>query len=269
MYDRLEKRGQSVINHIYVSPIIQKFTLDGRVTIGKLENREELQRRVNNAIYTWLNENADFAVNIQKSSIYDIIHNFGGVESSNIYFTAVTPDKLITTWADDPDIQAVHPLLNGATSATLTAAYDTRIQEFISSAGYAQISATTGETNLGINERTTDSLPAPTTGIWNSTFGHPWYFEDVGHERVGNVTERSFYTELMKNVYDDLIAVELTDGTLYVESQYFKNIMYKLNNDLKQVIRTSMLDSEGNITGYSFKNEISQVQINLNYIFAS
>ena len=85
MYDKLEKRAQSTVRQIYISPIVQKFKLKGRVSIGKLEDRLQVRKKINNNIYEWLNDNADFSVNIQKSNISQLIDVEPEVVNSNIY----------------------------------------------------------------------------------------------------------------------------------------------------------------------------------------
>jgi hypothetical protein len=269
LYDRLESKGQSVINHVYVSPIVQTFNLNGTVKIGKLQDREKVKKTVNNYIYTWLNENADFAIKIYKSSIYDIIQGFSSVINSNVKFDAIYPDRIMTDWESDIDFVNGTSLITnvGVTSATVKGYFDTRISEYITSAGWANLSISAGENNLDINSRTTNTV---TGSVWKNNFEvGEWDVEDVGHERVSVVTERTFYTILMKNLYNDMININLSTGEKFVDSQYFKNITYKMNNDLKGIIRTRMKDSDGNIVNYSFKNEIAQIRINLDYVFDS
>ena len=41
--------------------------------------------------------------------------------------------------------------------------------------------------------------------------------------------------------------------------------MYKLHNDLLGAIRYGMINKDGDIYKYSLKNELAQVQININY----
>jgi hypothetical protein len=149
--------------------------------------------------------------------------------------------------------------------------FDTAIQNFISSAGNALLSAV-GDPDLLIqNETSISALSGSPAGIWNNQYGDVWYFENFGHVKSGNVTERTFYTEMMKEVYDNLstsqIAWTLNNGEDIRETQFFKNIMFKLHNDLIGAIRTGMINSEGNITRYSLKNEIVQIKINLEYTF--
>lgn len=100
MYNKLDKRAQNTVRQIYISPIVQKFKLKGRVSLGKLEDRVGVRKKINNNIYEWLNDNADFAVNIQKSSITDIIQNEPEVISSNIWIEPDRPSRLITTFEE-------------------------------------------------------------------------------------------------------------------------------------------------------------------------
>ena len=73
----------------------------------------------------------------------------------------------------------------------------------------------------------------------------------------------------MKDVYDRLTASGVVTPSLeaWGESQFFKNLIYKLHNDIVTVIGANMLYAEGNINVYSLGNEIAQVDIELSYEF--
>lgn len=287
MYTKLEKRAQTTVRPIYISPIVQKFKLKGRVTIGALEDRNTVRRKINNNIYTWLNENADFEVDIQKSPITDIISNeTKEVKSTNIYFEPVIPNPLITTLDSDPDI------LDGSapsTSASLINVIHSEITTYLTSAGFANpLSSQSQSTSalLSIYDipsvssatqvQSASTLPTSATtpaGIWNSpyingSFNDFWY-EYKSHLRVGYVSEYTFYNDLISNIYNSIKSNSYLDvtGEPYENSQYFKNLMFKLHNDIVQVIRTNMLDSEGNINIYSLGNEIAQVEVDLSYVY--
>lgn len=111
------------------------------------------------------------------------------------------------------------------------------------------------------------------TGIWNTPYASvalpDFWYEYKAHLRSGYISEYTFYNTLMKDIYDKLTASGVVTPSLeaWGESQYFKNIMYKLHNDIVPVIRTNMLDEEGNINQYSLDAEISQVEIDLSYQF--
>ena len=287
MYTKLEKRAQTTVRPLYISPIVQKFKLKGRVTIGALEDRNEVRRKINNNIYTWLNDNADFEVDIQKSPIIDIISNeTKEVKSTNVYFEPVRPVQLITTFASDPDIA------NGslpATSATLISTINTEINTYLTSAGFANVRSNETSANSSLlsiydvpsvsgatlvtSASTLPTSTSTTPGIWNNPYSDgnfpDFWYEYKAHVRVGNISEYTFYNTLIKNIYNAINTAGLLDvgSDPYEDSQYFKNLVYKLHNDLTPVIRTSMLDDEGNINIYSLGNEVAQVEVSLSYVY--
>lgn len=269
IYDKLYNKSILTIQHIYVTPFVQKFRLKGRINIGKLEDRVGLRKEINNEIYEWLNNNVNFETKIYLSDLYEIIQNYQEVKNSNLYFEPVVPTQLITTWESDNDfVDGVAT----STSAAVKNVFDTYINSYLTSAGFANLydinTTSATEDYLSLYETSASTLMGGSNGIWNNPYGTIWYYEHTGHVRVGSITERSFYTTLMKNIYDNLSTSYLTPGgNIFRDSQYFKNIMYKLHNDLVGVIRTSMLDTNGNIVNYSMSNEIAQIQTAMSYTF--
>jgi hypothetical protein len=112
-------------------------------------------------------------------------------------------------------------------------------------------------------------------GIWNNPYTDgsfvDFWFEYKAHLRAGYISEFTFYNVLIKNIYDDIADNSYLDsnGGAFEDSQFFKNIIYKLHNDISPVIRANMMDSEGNINQYSLGNEVSQVEVDLSYVYAT
>jgi hypothetical protein len=264
LYNKIKTRSQITTKTIYITPIIQKFSLKGTVRLGKLEDKESVKKKINNEVYNFLNEEADFSNKMYISEIYEIIQSFREVKNSDIYFEPIIPTKTITTWGSDED------MVNGtlpAHTASISAVYDNSIVEYLSDKGYAKIYSTLNpleiDESLDIDNITLSGSPV---GIWNSDFSNPYYFKDKQDKMVSGITERTFYTELMKNIYDGLGTGYLDiNSEPFRDSQYFKNIMYKMHNDILGAIRYGMISKDGNIEKYSLKNEMVQVQIGLNY----
>ena len=84
--DKLNERGQVTIKHVYVSPIIHNFDITGTIYVNSLYDKSSLKTQVEDAIYEWLDSNADFNVPIYKSNIIEIIEGFEGVKYANIKF---------------------------------------------------------------------------------------------------------------------------------------------------------------------------------------
>jgi len=281
MYDKLDSKAQMTVKHIYITPIVQKFKLKGRVTIGKLEDRSAVSKTVNNKIYEYLDEIADFNVRIDKSNITDIIQTETEVVDSNVYFEPIVPERLISTLSADQDIASTTDVSN---QSLLEGVVNTQIYDYLTNAGYARSRDTVSMSTsalLGIYEQSVTSAVTLNTsgttpeGIWNNPYtsssSSPYQFEDKTHYVVTKINEKTFYQTLMKNIYDGVSTAGVVDtgANSWEETQFFKNFTFKLHNDLAGAIRTSMIDSEGNITNYSLNNEIAQIEIDLSYLFSS
>ena len=83
-----------------------------------------------------------------------------------------------------------------------------------------------------------------------------------GHIRVANISERNFYEKFVKHFYDE---IQGTAGESFGNSNDFKSLFSRANQEMKYMIRSSMKDQSGNIVNYSFQHEIAQVISNLNF----
>ena len=264
--NKLDQRAQTTVRTIYITPFLQKMKLTGDISIGKLEDRVTIRKTINNRIYKWLDENADFNSKIYKSDVYDLIHNTVEVQFANIQFEPNRPEQMITSWELDPDTTTNS---DPSTSAVLIDAIKTEVYDFLSTAGNAAVSASGVDSSLLINEEFEGFLQAGTSGIASASYNpEKFVYEGKGHYVAGLVNEKTFYQELMANIYNACSPSWLDkDANVWRDSQYFRNVMFKLHNDLLPAIRTSIIDKEGDLTKYSLNNEIVQIEIDLNYVF--
>ena len=110
LIDDLDKRSQVTIRNIYITPVIQTMDVSGTVYIGQLEDKQEMERKVNNAIYKWADQNIDFNTPVNHSNIVDIIEAFPGVTYADISIVPNLPTPSTGNWSqtdprtDDNDI---------------------------------------------------------------------------------------------------------------------------------------------------------------------
>lgn len=97
VYNILNNRGMINVNHVYLSPFIQKFTIEGEVIVNDYADINEIERKINNSIYSHLNSNTDFQSKIYKSSIEEIINADKNVLYSNIEFKPVSDYPTLTS----------------------------------------------------------------------------------------------------------------------------------------------------------------------------
>ena len=280
--NELEKRSQITIKHIYISPIIQEFYLDGEVYINRLANQTETKIKINNVIYDYLNDNADFATEIYLSKITEIVESYPEVLYSNLKFK---PANIPSTYPiiegeviDDPNVS----------QADLTTEQKLLLDFYIASNMRVYLGLDDYYNNSDSRYwRLTDSDELTPPNVTNalsqdrysvaeyentSLSDPPWfnYYANTGgfltdervHFRNGAFTERSFYYDFMKNLYNDIKDNNLNG---YENTDNFKYLMVKLNNSMKKTIRNNMLDSNDNITNFSLKNEVAKIEIIANY----
>lgn len=84
MVDELTKRSQISVKNIYVSPIIHRFNIIGKVYVKSMYDKLQVQTEITNAIYEWADLNADFNVPIYLSNIIEIIENNSAVVNANV-----------------------------------------------------------------------------------------------------------------------------------------------------------------------------------------
>lgn len=84
--DDLNTRAQMNIKNIYISPIIHNFNFEGTVYVKALYDKEQLRTEINNSVYKWLDLNADYNKPIRESNIKEIIEKNPGVVNVNAKF---------------------------------------------------------------------------------------------------------------------------------------------------------------------------------------
>lgn len=80
----LTKRSQVNVKNIYLSPIIQRFNIEGDIFVKPLYDKEEVRREITNSLYQWFDINSDFNTPIYMSNIVDLIEDNTGVINTNI-----------------------------------------------------------------------------------------------------------------------------------------------------------------------------------------
>ena len=241
----LSDRSQVTVRNVYISPIIQNFELQGSVYVDPLYDKESLRVDINDEIYQWLNTNADFNVEIYRSKVMEIIESHAGVERADIEFV---PQTLGTNHY----VSGANETINRYTEyETIYDTINTRLNQFLTSA------VTQDDAQRDFDYQ----------GVDLQNYAYSWR---------NSITERYFYTNFVKAVYDDLVALV----PLFANSDDFLTVMNDIHKDLLFIIRHNMLDTYGNIAaetrngrhfkgGYSFGNELVKVDIVLGYEYKS
>ena len=247
--NKLSNKTEITVKNVYITPFINEFDLIGTVYVKKLSNINYIQKSVNNKIYEYLNINADFDTPIYLSNIAEIIESNSNVVYTDISFLPYdtsgvkfnfTYDEIITVV--DDDISSWIPV-GSETIEAIEEIYGNRINEYL----YTRTSFSYYETKE--------------------------IFQDLSYKYISetwsdNITERNFYNELCKNIYDDLktlAGVGVTNS--FADSVNFNNTVIKMRNSFDYFIKFGMLDTNGNIVKYSMNNQIAKIRIQLTYVY--
>jgi len=288
--DELAKRSQVNVKNIYVSPIIHRFNLVGTVYVKDLYDKMEVKRLVTNAIYKWLDANADFTVPLYLSNIIEIIESELGVIHANVklmpeditlgwnnknnfyydpnYLTNLTYQKFATQYAykyTEADIIKIASIVNSSLWTYLDA--------------YLNPNTVVNETSVYYDLiRKFYTSVQNTDGTYNS---EPNTLESTAYRLDNIISERSFYDMVgdlyatLKDLYPEFVNLPEDTGDDVVHDividSYFAVVMSQVYKDLSYIIMENMLDSNSNIDveydkknnrsrgGYSLGSEIVQV----------
>lgn len=247
--NKLNTRTQITARNVYVTPFIEEFDLLGTVKIRRLSDINYIQKTINNKLYEYLNNHADFETEIYLSSLIEIIESNPNVINADIYFEPYNTSGTTfgfnssTSAVIDSDISSWTPVGGEISSATIANIYISNIIEYLNN-----------RTNFSYEEVKTIFTSATTKTITKS-----W---------KNNITERNFYNELVKNIYNDLKLLAGNDiSNPFADSSSFDNTVIKLSNTFDYMKKWNMIDENGNIVNFSMPNQIAKVRIQLNYVY--
>jgi len=274
----LNQRSQLTVKNVYISPIIQDFKLTGNVYIKQLANRDSIQSQINDRIYLWFDDNADFNLDVYKSNIVQLIDDI-----PNVLYTDVRIEPSVdalpygqTSWLNTVN------LLNGTHE---------RYAQLVTLNDKLAVGSiiTTAITNF-MNKYRVFGTDYRSINTLSTTFD-PYTYVYADYLNWSNkINERVFYTELVKNIVDSINTANIVtiNGILFTKTANFYSLMNDMHKDLMYIIKFNMLDSHGNIArehetltisgqevtsyvrgGYSMGNEIVRVTINTNVLYKS
>ena len=260
--DKLNERSQVTVRNVYISPIIQKFKLTGKIYAKQLIDKDTVHTSIKNDIYTWLDKNADFNVEIYLSNIIDIIQSYPNIVKVDVKLESDNPVP--------PDGVSFYNINS-----------DSRIDK------YPAELATWRNPYLVIVDELSNYLSGRTEltesdiiSLWGSVTAKnqslAWY---------RNINERTFFNVLLKNIYTRL--TPSTSTTSFRDSTDFLDVCSDIHKDLLPIIRYNMLDSNGNIAkeesaittngvddslyyrgGYTMGNEIAKISIETDCVYS-
>ena len=221
-----------------------------------------MQKKVNNKVNTFLNENADYNTPIYISNVVEVIESFPDILYADVEFLP----QALTTSSDamiDGPLEGDENINTWSTSAAIIDVMNTHLASYVYGVDgtdadpySTHLSAASDSLNFDIKEWSQIALNE-----------EPWTKDvvtsNVAKFRMHGFNERSFYTVLMKNIWVGLEDYD-TYGP-YRDSNDFRLVMMKLNNEIKHVLRNGMLDNKGNINNFSLPVEVAQIEIGATY----
>lgn len=260
VYDKLKSRSQVTVRNVYVSPIIQEYDLDGKIFINSLVNADDVKTKIQNAIYQYLDNNANYNVAIRLSNLVDIIETFEGVLYCNV--------KLIPTSIIERDVIGVK-----GESVKDAVKRDSSVVQWIES-------FVTG--NIALTGTIADTID----NIWKSDVTSDVtkqldYFKelnaDIDLDKKYFITEQWFWKTFVKKCYDALIAndvyiIENELNSYFSGSKYFDQLMMKFKNLFSYTIRYNLMTDANKVKGddiakYTLRVELPKVTFKAGVIY--
>jgi hypothetical protein len=226
------------MKYIYVSPIIQSFRATGTVYVNQLFSTDDLKKQANNAVYKFLDDNADFNVPIYKSNITEIIEDLNGISHVDIKFEPDIPY---------PVLRSVDPSYRSTFYFSVPGLYPP-----IDDNGGLYVDIIYSAIDLIIYSYFIIAYDEPS---WRAFIEltrtmTPDEIQSGSVHGIKTMTERYFLSNFVKDVYDRLnlnIGISNDTVTHFQDTSAFITVMSDIHKDLSWVIRSNMIDSNGNI----------------------
>lgn len=291
--DYLSDKSQMTIKNVYISPVIQDFNITGIVYIKSLINRDLIQKKIDNKIYAYLDDNADFSVEIYKSDIINIITSFPEVSQVDINIepnipTLVTGNSshLNIEWLTNLNHPALKYINNNSEKLSISTSILDLLEDYLDR---YQVSGTDWNKARGYISEETRILPGLDTVTRTNyvatslNYLNGYLVRDKKIKWSVDITERTFFYDLVKGIIDKLkiSGIKTSQDIYFYESAEFYSLINDIHNDLLYIIRYNMLDKNGNIAaeynrytvgnkiineyvrgGYSLGNEIVKLTMN-------
>ena len=254
-------RSQVTLKSYYLPPIIQSFDIIGSVKVNSFSDIAITEAKVKSEIFRLVNISTKFEEPINLSKLYDIVTSFGEVDSCALALKPNAPSAASQMVSVASDFALDTTKYATATKNNIIARCEAILQGYLS----YNINSTSdpAQTDADKTSRTklTAILPPAITSDYITSL--------IDIRNIVGMSEREFYDNFAKALYNDvtLATQQNIDGDLYIDSNDFKVFVSKVNNMMKETIRNSMLDIDGNIVNYSFPNEIVQLKSALTFTY--
>lgn len=239
VYSKLKSRSQVTTKNVYIAPIIKDLKIGGYIYLNALADRVKTDTKIKNAVYAYLDENADFDIPVYVSNLIELIESFPEVHHADIklvsndefYQDAATHNISSSATFDDMGSYDADPVgkiyREVSNDRSISSPYYISSQDIYTSSLSSYLSAYSENTKQAIvlllpqletatfklDPKENGSLRLvsteivwPSENVWNKKFCRIAVDGDYDVDLVRNFvpSERNFYLGMMKPVYDKM-----------------------------------------------------------------
>jgi hypothetical protein len=265
VYEKLKSRSQVTTKNVYIAPIIKDLKIGGYVYLNALADRVKADTKIKNAIYAYLDDNADFDVPVYISNLIELIESFPEVHHADIklvsndeYYqdaalnnisSSATSFSDMTSYDTDPVGKIYREVKN---ERSISSPYYVSSQDIYTSSLSQYLSAYSDTTKQAIilllpqletvtfkmdpkengSQRLVSSeIVWPSNNVWNKKYCRISTPTDSETDLVRNFvpSERNFYLGMMKPVYDRLKKIATSNNSNQV-MDYLEGYISNFNN---------------------------------------
>jgi len=239
VYSKLKSRSQVTTKNVYIAPIIKDLKIGGYIYLNALADRVKTDTKIKNAVYAYLDENADFDIPVYVSNLIELIESLPEVHHADIklvsndefYQDAATHNISSSATFDDMGSYDADPVgkiyREVSNDRSISSPYYISSQDIYTSSLSSYLSAYSENTKQAIvlllpqletatfklDPKENGSLRLvsteivwPSENVWNKKFCRIAVDGDSDVDLVRNFvpSERNFYLGMMKPVYDKM-----------------------------------------------------------------
>lgn len=130
IYDKLYTRSEITVKNIYISPMIQDFDLAGTIYLNPLTDRIQVQKKINNAVYSYLSEITDFNTPIYLSNVIDLIEAYPEVNHADVYFSPKSTINTNTTFTSTIPAAGISEISAAFPTCAIGCVFNSQINTF-------------------------------------------------------------------------------------------------------------------------------------------
>ena len=255
----VDSKSQLTVLNSYIPPYVHGFTIKGKIILNEFAELGTAQRKIQNAIYSFLNSTSVVNTPIYTSDITNIIENINEVKNSNIWFEPIAVKE------DETGIITDFNNIFG-----ISGSYDVMWDFLYKYCDYQTIYPD-DYNNPNVSEfvPTEDSYRYDITTLAKNVqaslfiLGYGTKTSDEGYTKniklVKNLDVYHIYAVLFRSLWE-------WAQRNNISSAIFINAMKQLAKEYSLLLDYSMLDENGNITHFSVDNEMTMIYFDKNIV---